>query len=83
MSAYAIPEVLTPEAVAQNEMTLAANDDLRQSANQVCGAARQPHRRRNHLQRSPRRIEKQDRLNLPRFFRSSSPGDFHAGLRVL
>jgi hypothetical protein len=44
MSAYAIPEVLTPEAVAQNEVTLAANGDLRQSANEVCGAAQVPAR---------------------------------------
>ena len=68
MSAYAIPEVLTPEAVARNKVTLAANDDLRQSANQVYGAGRYPHGRRNHLPRSPQGIKEEDRHNLPHFF---------------
>jgi hypothetical protein len=39
MSSYAIPEVVSPEAVAQNEVVLVANGDLRQSANEVCWAA--------------------------------------------
>jgi hypothetical protein len=39
MSSYAIPEVVSPEPVAQNEVVLVANGDLRQSANEVCWAA--------------------------------------------
>jgi hypothetical protein len=34
-----MPEVVTPEPVAQNEVVLVANGDLRQSANEVCWAA--------------------------------------------
>jgi hypothetical protein len=39
MSSYAIPEVVSPEPVAQDEVVLVANGDLRQSANEVCWAA--------------------------------------------
>ena len=39
MAAYAIPEVVTPEPVAQDEVLLIASGDLRQSANEVCWAA--------------------------------------------
>ena len=39
MSSYAIPEVVSPEPVAENEVILVANGDLRQSANKVCWAA--------------------------------------------
>ncbi len=39
MSSYAIPEVVSAEPVAQNEVVLVANGDLRQSANEVCWAA--------------------------------------------
>ena len=39
MSSYAIPEVVSPNPVAQNEVVLIANGDLRQSANEVCWAA--------------------------------------------
>ena len=39
MATYAIPEVVTPEPLALNEVVLVANGDLRQSANEVCWAA--------------------------------------------
>ena len=39
MSSYAVPEVVSPEPIAQNEVVLVANGDLRQSANEVCWAA--------------------------------------------
>lgn len=39
MPAYAIPEVVTPEPVAQDEVILVANGDLRHSANEVCWPA--------------------------------------------
>jgi hypothetical protein len=39
MASYAVPALLIPERVAQGEVVLAANGDLRQSANQVCWAA--------------------------------------------
>ena len=39
VSSYSIPEVLTAEQVAPDEVVLVANGDLRQSANQVCWAA--------------------------------------------
>ena len=39
MATYAVPETLTPEPVAANEVLLVANGDLRQSANEVCWAA--------------------------------------------
>ncbi len=39
MSTYAIPEVVGPEPVAQDEVILVANGDLRQSANEVCWEA--------------------------------------------
>jgi hypothetical protein len=39
VSSYSIPEVLTAEPAAPDEMVLVANGDLRQSANQVCWAA--------------------------------------------
>ena len=39
MASYAIPEVVSPEPVAQDEVILVANGDLRQSANEVCWAA--------------------------------------------
>jgi L-fucose isomerase-like protein len=39
MSAYAIPEVLSPAPVAHDEVVLVANGDLRQSANEVCWPA--------------------------------------------
>ena len=38
VSAYSIPEVITPEPVAQNEVMLVANSDLRQSAIEICWA---------------------------------------------
>jgi len=39
MSKYAIPEVISPEPLVQNEVVLVANGDLRQSANEVCWEA--------------------------------------------
>jgi L-fucose isomerase-like protein len=39
MSAYAIPEILSPVPVASDEIVLVANGDLRQSANEVCWPA--------------------------------------------
>jgi hypothetical protein len=39
MTAYAIPEVLTPAPVAYDEVVLVANGDLRQSANVACWEA--------------------------------------------
>ncbi|MGA2084364.1 MAG: hypothetical protein ABSG60_02470, partial [Terracidiphilus sp.] len=39
MPAYVIPEVITPEPVAQDEVILVANGDLRHSANEVCWPA--------------------------------------------
>jgi hypothetical protein len=39
MAAYAIPEVVTPEPVAPDEVILIASGDLRQSANEVCWEA--------------------------------------------
>jgi hypothetical protein len=39
MSEYAIPEVISPNPVAQDEVVLIANGDLRQSANEVCWPA--------------------------------------------
>lgn len=39
MATYSIPEVIAPEPVAQDEVLLVANGDLRQSANEVCWAA--------------------------------------------
>jgi hypothetical protein len=39
MAAYAVPEVVTPEAVAPDEVILIASGDLRQSANEVCWEA--------------------------------------------
>ena len=39
MPAYAIPEVVTPEPVARDEVILVANGDLRHSANEVCWPA--------------------------------------------
>jgi hypothetical protein len=39
MATYLIPDVIAPEPVAQDEVLLVANGDLRQSANEVCWAA--------------------------------------------
>ncbi len=39
MSAYAVPEVINPVPIAQDEVVLVANGDLRQSANEVCWPA--------------------------------------------
>jgi hypothetical protein len=39
MAAYAIPEVVSPQPVAPNEVLLVASGDLRQSANEVCWEA--------------------------------------------
>jgi hypothetical protein len=39
MAAYAVPEVVTPEPVAPDEVILIASGDLRQSANEVCWEA--------------------------------------------
>jgi len=39
MATYTIPVVVTPEPVAQDEVVLVANGDLRQSANEVCWPA--------------------------------------------
>jgi hypothetical protein len=39
MLKYATPEIVSPKPVAQNEVVLVANGDLRQSANEVCWAA--------------------------------------------
>ena len=41
MSAYSIPQIEAPIAVAANEALLIASGDLRQSANQVCWPAQQ------------------------------------------
>jgi L-fucose isomerase-like protein len=39
MATYAIPEIVTPQPVAANEVLLLASGDLRQSANEVCWPA--------------------------------------------
>jgi len=39
MSAYAIPEIVSPVPLASHEVVLVANGDLRQSANEVCWPA--------------------------------------------
>ena len=39
MSAYVIPEIVSPVPVASDEVLLVANGDLRQSANEVCWPA--------------------------------------------
>jgi hypothetical protein len=39
MAAYAIPEVVSPEPAAPNEVLLIASGDLRQSSNEVCWPA--------------------------------------------
>jgi hypothetical protein len=39
MTAYAIPDLVTPEQLAKDEILLVANGDLRQSANEVCWPA--------------------------------------------
>lgn len=39
MAAYTVPEIKSTTPVAQNEVLLVANGDLRQSANKVCWAA--------------------------------------------
>jgi hypothetical protein len=57
MSAYAIAEVITPEPAAQNGVMLVANGDLRQSANEVCGAAQVPARTEESLVAKPMRYQ--------------------------
>jgi hypothetical protein len=39
MATYAVPEVVTPEPIATDEVILIASGDLRQSANEVCWEA--------------------------------------------